>query len=169
MMKTIRSMKSAAGFTLVELLMTMIISSIAFMALVVPFVAERTFWATGRRETAAQRDAHMAVHTISRAARESSAANVTTLSAGHLRLTLARPCGTASFEGGPAFNGGQLVLTDGCESPAVTSVMIDGAGSRLLGFDASGSGTDTLWVRLNVTNENEGSKIIETKVFLRNA
>ena len=58
------------GVTLVEVLITVVIASIAMMALAVPFVAERSFWGVGKRQTEAQRDAQLAMRTIARMGRE---------------------------------------------------------------------------------------------------
>ena len=64
--------RSRRGVTLIEVLMAIVISSIALFALVPPFIAEGSFFRKGKRQTEAQRDAQMVLRAMARVARESA-------------------------------------------------------------------------------------------------
>ena len=61
--------RSRKGVTLIELLVTIVIGSIAMMALSVPFMSERIFWLSGDAQAESQRDAQMALRAMARVAR----------------------------------------------------------------------------------------------------
>ena len=56
------------GVTLIEMLIALVISAIAMMALAVPLIAERAMVGSGKAQTEAQRDAEMVLRAIARAA-----------------------------------------------------------------------------------------------------
>ena len=92
------------GVTLIELLVTLIVSVIVVLTMTVPFMAERLFWGTGKRQTEAQRDAHLGMRAIARAARESKTFAGTTFT---------RPSGcTITFTN----VSGQLRIQDTCRA-----------------------------------------------------
>ena len=159
---------SQRGASLIELLITIIIGVIALMALAVPFVAERSFESSGKRQTEAQRDAQMALRSMTKAARDSSSYFVTA-GASSTRIDFARPCGTMSFEGGPNFSGGQIWWVNGCVAPVDTTVLIDGIRSRVTNFTVTPVTTRLVKLRLDVIHENLRSEFLETEIFLRNA
>ncbi|MBI4167504.1 MAG: type II secretion system protein [Candidatus Aenigmarchaeota archaeon] len=165
------------GFSLIELLITMIITSIAFFGLAMPFIAERSSWGSGKRLSEAQRDAQMITRAIARVARESNDYSFPINNPGHVKITFATPCGNLSFEGGESFNNGQLHRLDECVSPTGTAVLIDGVRSRVSEFAPTTIVAKKLVrIRLNIahknissfTNEPERNEILNTDIFLRN-
>ena len=142
--------------------------SIAFLALALPFISERSFWALGRGQAGAQGDAQMVIRAISRVARESSAADVDP--ANPSRVIFTRSCGNATFEGGPGFNNGQLQRLDTCQAPVQADLLIDGVRSRVNEFTVTYDDVENLVkIRLGVENENQRTERLETQIFLRNA
>lgn len=156
------------GASLIELMITVIIGAIAMMALAVPFIAERSFESSGRRQAEAQRDAQMAMRSMSRAARDSSGYTITA-GANSTKIDFVRPCGAMSFEGGPTFNGGQIRWVDACVSPSNTIILIDGVRSRVTALTATAVSPKLIRLNLGVTYQNQQSELLETDVFLRNA
>ena len=156
------------GVTLVELLVVLVIVSIAFFALAIPFASERSFWSLGRGQAGAQRDAQWVIRAISRVARESSLAIVNV--ANPNRVVFTRSCGNVTFEGGPGFNDGQLQRLDACQAPAQTDLLIDGVRSQVNEFTVTYNDVENL-VRIQLSVENEHQRIerLETQIFLRNA
>lgn len=144
------------GVTLIELLMTMIIGGIAFFALSVPFMAERNFWNSGKRQTLTQDDAHMAMRTIARTARQSAGYNAALGS-------FAVACGNESFTA----SNGQLTLTD-CDGNA--HMLIDGSQSRVGVFSITAVSTNIIDVHIQVIHqggaENEN---LQSRILMRNA
>ena len=144
------------GVTLVELIMTVVIGAIAFFALSVPFVAERTFWSSGTRQTEAQRDAQLVLRAIARTARQSSGYNA---ALGQFTTV----CGTESFTAAS----GQLTLTD-CAGNTLT--LIDGFRSQVAAFSITAVGTKLVDVHVQIIRqggvENED---LRTRIFMRNA
>lgn len=171
-----KSNRHQKGFTLVELLITMVISVIAMFALAVPFVAERNFWNVGKRQAGAQRDAQMAMHAIARNAREGSASALGG-SNGDAVLTITVPCpgGTTAeriIEGGPAFGSapykGQLEMRGGCAAAGATT-LIDGVRSKVTNMQVTEVVPDKLVrIRLEVTHQGQQNELLETELFLRN-
>ena len=159
-------MRNARGATLVELLIVAIISSIAMLALVAPFVAERRVSIGGRRQTEAQRDAQIGLRAMARAARESSsyirpAANNVTFT----DTTGGAPC-TRQFQQVVTAGNSQLVLTDGCAGTVVTLI---GGRSQVSIFNVDVVNTRLVRVQLGVTHETQGSETVQTELYLRNA
>jgi len=163
------------GVSLIELLITMIIASIALVGLSVPFVAERAMWGTGRQQAEAQRDAEVVLRTIARAAREGS--NPTPLpGASSNTFTFQLPsCGGAavSFAGGPLL-GGQLTMADTCAVPPAAVTLIDGVRSQVTelvftGVASPGTNTRRMGVRIRVTHQGLEDELLETEILLRNA
>jgi len=162
--------------------MTIVISSIAVLAMWPPFVAERVFWNKGKRQTEAQRDAQMAMRAMARVARQSNTSTVFNPSSPPSNFTeieFLNPFGgSGCFTGfvGGAF-AGQLWLRETCESPN-TTVLIDGVRSRITSIAAEEVVDDRLLrVRVVVSHRLRGGpnpdprqedEILETKLFLRN-
>lgn len=149
-------MMNRFGVTLVELLITILISSIAFFALTVPFVAERSQWGSGNRQTQAQRDAQLAMRAISRVARESTSFTPAT-------GTFATLCGNQTF----VSVGGQLTWTDCTGTPAV---LIDGVRSQVGLFSMTAASAKLVDVQLRVDQAGgQEQESVRSQFFLRNA
>jgi len=166
-------MSRRQAFTLIELVITMVISTLALLALSVPFMAERTFWGAGNRQTEAQRDAQVALRALGRAAREASSYAVMNPGPTLGQLTVTGPGGVTCVTGGPAA-GGQLLLGNGCADPAPL-VLIDGVRSRVASLQVTPAGTRLVRVRLllqhrlRVTDVTVEDELVETELYLRNA
>ena len=150
-----------------ELLVILVIGSIAMMALAAPFSAERSLWGTGKRQTEAQRDAQIALRAIARVAHESSAYAI----AGNA-ITFTAPCGPRQFS---LVSGNQLRFTDNCP-PAKTLTLIDGLRSQVANFTLTPVITNRLVrIQLQVTNRlrttdtQQRSELLITELYLRNA
>ena len=166
------------GVTLIELLITVIIGSIAMLALAVPFSAERIFWLRGDTQAEAQRDAQLALRAIARVARQSTCyeiagTNQVTLYAGP-RVTGACTGGiNGCFRGGPTF-GFQFQSYPGACGASPT-ILLDGTRSQVtaLSITRPSAGSDRLvQFQLGVTNSRgtrQSSEQLATEIFLRNA
>ena len=160
---------SERGLSLIEVAITVTISGIALMALAVPFVADRSFWNAGRRQTEAQRDAQVVTRAMARMAREGTGYTIIP-SAGSTKIDVTKAgCAASSFEGGPSFNSGQLEWVDGCATPASTITLIDGVRSRVVNFTATAVSAELVRIDLEVLHENQENEILQTEIFLRNA
>jgi type II secretory pathway pseudopilin PulG len=164
-----------SGVTLIELLITIVISTIALLALTAPFVAERSFWGIGKRQTEAQRDAQVALRAIARAAREGNA--ITTPLAGFSGNTFtfttpSCPVFGITFSGDPL--SGQLLMTDGCAG-GLPIPLIDGVRSRVNNLVFTGITNKLVHIQLDVTHRlrttdpNVQNELLQTEIFLRNA
>ena len=167
-------MSNKRGVTLIELLMVIIIGAIAFMALAVPFIAERAMNLSGQAQAEAQRDGQMVMRAIARAAREG-----TQFAGGSFTVTCPGPdneFGTPDdFTGTRQFIriGAQLSLQDTCTGQ--TTMLIDGVRSRVATFTMTEPIDDRL-VRVQLVIQHEprvgGGRIrvetMETEVHLRN-
>ncbi len=153
-------MKNERGFSLIELLVTMIIASIALFATAVPLMAERSFWQRGKRQVEAQRDAHLMMRAVARAARQSNDSNVT----GNV-LTLTAACGTHTFQTA----GSQFQITNNCVVPSETTTLIDGTKSVVTQFVPTIISSKIVKIELQITRENRATEQLETQIFLRNA
>ena len=142
------------GVTLVELIVTVVIGAIAFFALAMPFIAERSFWGSGNRQTEAQRDAQVVMRAIARTARSSSGYNAVT------GFTV--NCGTTSFT-----KSGSQLLMDSC-GDALT--LIDGAKSQVASFSITPVSTKLVTVQLRITRVGgQEDESLQSQLFLRNA
>lgn len=155
-----RSRRMARGVTLIEVVMTAIIGAIAILALAGPVVAERTFWATARSQTEAQRDAQMAMQWMARVARASTGYDPVT---GAFQF----PCGTRLFRRNLA-EPDQLELVDQCNGGAATT-LINGTRSEVTEFAISVVGPGLIHVQLDVRHEGREHERLETTILLRNA
>ena len=159
------SIRQAGGVTLLELLIAMIIGSIAFFALAVPFVAERSFWNTGARQAEAQRDAQFVLRAIARIARQSSGYAI---SEGGAKITFTTPGGPASCVRGGATYSGQMHLYEDCGvSPQL--MLIDGVRSRVTTLAITAVTSSLVHIQLRVTHQNQQDEQLDTDLFLRNA
>ena len=154
------------GFTIIELLMAVVIGAIAMMALAIPFIAERSFFGTGKRQTEAQRDAQMALRALARTARMSTTYDASV--PGQLSFTVPS-CGTSIFE---RHAGGEFHL-HGCSGDLV---LIDGVRSRVASFTVTPIIANKLvrvqlqmTNRLSATDPRQRSELLVTELFLRNA
>lgn len=168
------------GVTLIELLMTIVIGSIAMLGMWPPFVAERVFWNKGKRQTEAQRDAQMGLRAIARVAREGngwdSLTLVNTPSFSRIDITTGTSCGIWRIEGGPALPGGpgQLqMLNEAC--PPNPRTLIDGVRSRVTNFRITTIVPNRLMRvhlevshRLRTSDPRTEQEILETEIYLRN-
>ena len=158
------------GFTLVELLITIVIASIAMMALAVPFVAERTSFLSGRAQAEAQRDAEICLRAIARVAREGIAYDATVPG----RLSFTVPCGPSPTTGTATFelhDGGLFHLHD-CTGNEVT--LIDGVRSQIANFTATNVTSKLVRIHLECAHASPLSsgrvenEVLDTEIFLRN-
>ena len=165
------------GVTLIEMLITVIIGSIAMLAFAVPFSAERIFWNKGKRQAEAQRDAQLALRAMARVGRESPGYTIeTTTDSVRVKFTIgSKKC----FDGFPVSlnpNKGQLFFNPGCEVLGGGVPLIDGVRSRLEEMTAEEIIANRLLrVRLRVSHRLETTdlrqpedEILETEIFLRN-
>ena len=171
---------NSRGISLVELLMVIIISSIAFIAISIPFISERSLTAIAQRQTEAQRDAQMITRSIARVAHDSSnyvaAPGVVGLTQNsQITFTTSGVGGCQiTFQGGPGFNAGQLQRVDQCT--ASTALLIDAIRSRVLEFTPTQINSKLFKIKLNVAHRNTATwaneptrnEIVETQIFLRN-
>ncbi len=169
------------GMSIVELLIAVLISSIVFFGLVVPFIADRSFWGAGRRQAQAQRDAQLALHTIARYGHE-SAGYTWVGSGGQYTIAFNVPCpgvtpgpgvpigtGTVVFQTGPSFNKGRFDMVDNC-SGGKRAILIDGVRSKVTNFVVTPiSSGNLVTVKLKVTYENQMSETLQTQVFMHNS
>ena len=156
------------GVTLIELLMAIVIGTIAFFALAMPFIAERSFWNSGRRQAEAQRDAQMGLRAMARVARQSTSYAV---SQGGAQVAFTPPSGgsPSCFRGGPAF-GNQLLLFANTTCTGSPLVLIDGNRSRVTSLIMTSITPNRLvQVQLQVTHQNQRTELLATNLFLRNA
>ena len=151
------------GVTLVELLVVIVISSIALMALSVPLVAERSFWASGTRQAEAQREAQLVMRAIARVAHESSSYAV----AGS-QITFTAPCGGRQFLTAGA-GGKQFQMIDGCTSPPKTVTFIDGDETQVTQFNVTFINPKLIGIDLEITENGQQNEFLQTQFFLRNA
>ena len=163
--------------TLIELLITIVIGSIAMFALAVPFSAERIFWLSGRARTEAQRDAQLALRAMARVARQSACydivgADQVTLYAGP-RVGLA--C-TGATNGCFRRVGNQFESYSGTLCTGVSpALVIDGGRSQVtaLSIIRSAAGSDRLvQAQLTVRNtagSQQQTEQLLTELYLRNA
>ena len=155
---------SKRGFTFIELIITIVISAIAMMALSAPFVAERRFWLLGTARSESQRDAQIVLRSMARAVRASN------LYAGNGVFNVTCPGGSASTR--QFLRGGnQLQFVDNCPG-GQTITWIDGNRSQVTNFTITALTSRLVQVRLDVTynsgTSNQSESLI-TEILLRNA
>ncbi len=161
------SVSSTRGVTLIELMMTLVIGSIAFFAVAVPFVAERSFSASGRRQTEAQRDAQLALRAMARVARQSTSYAI---AAGGAQITFSAPGGgsPSCFRGGPSF-GNQLQRYSAACGTGSAAILIDGNRSRVTSLAMISITGNLVRAQVQVTHQNQRTETLATNLFLRNA
>jgi prepilin-type N-terminal cleavage/methylation domain-containing protein len=156
-----RKLHSQAGFTLIEILMTLIITTIALIAVSGPFMAERRFWSNGMKKAMAQRDAHMILRAMEQSVRESEGFTVTEFGDSDT-LTLTGTCAPV-FTGGPSLSG-KLNKTD-CNG---SLDLVEGARSMVTEFNVSSVVADKLVnVRIHVVSDLM-DEVLETQMYVRN-
>ena len=165
-----RGKSSERGFTLAELLITMIIAVIGVLMISIPFMAERNFWRMGQARVEARRDAQMVLRAMARVGRSSldpvpGEKNVVTNS-----LTFKSGTCEQTFRLGGADNN-QLVLVNGpdCIPPDQTQVLIDGTRSRVNQFVVTPLTDRIVRVELEIRHGDEVSGLLQTEFFVRNA
>jgi prepilin-type N-terminal cleavage/methylation domain-containing protein len=146
------------GVTLIELLITVVIGSITLCALAMPFIADRSFWASGRGQSEAQRDAQMVMRAIARVAREST---------GYTAATGFQPPVGPSRQF--CLQAGQLFLADTCTNPTTSVLLIDGNRSLVTNLVIAPITNKLVRIQLEVTHLNRGTEQLETELLLRNA
>ena len=151
------------GASLVELLIAMVISAIAILAIAAPFMAERSFWARGKRRVEAQRDAQMVMRAIAHVARPSRGCDAH--NPAELSCTSVSLCAT-EFQ----TSGAQFQMIDGCQLPAKTITLIDGTKSAVTKFTTTPIMTNkVVKVELEITREGKEKALLVTQIFARNA
>jgi prepilin-type N-terminal cleavage/methylation domain-containing protein len=155
------------GMTLVELLVTLVIAGIAFSTIVIPFATERAFWKVGERKAEAQQSAEVVLRAMGRHGRHASQFAITTIGPQTI-LTFTPISGSAMiFRGGPAFNGGQLIMQDISNS----GVLIDGVRTKVTNYTVTTLIPNRLVrVRLEVQHVADANRkeVMETEIHLRN-
>ena len=171
MRRALRGVCSVRGVSLIELLMALVVGAIAFFALAMPLVAERSFSASGRRQAEAQRDAQMALRALARVARQSTSYDI---GSGGARITFNAPASVSpsqtTFCGGPSF-GNQLRRYTGAACSGTASLLIDGNRSRLTSFAMSSIAENLVRAQLTaayVTCQNQRNEVLASNLFLRN-
>ena len=170
------------GVTLIELLITLMISSIAMMALAIPFVTERAMALSGKAQAESQRDAEMVMRAIARVARESNIYTPFILQTLNAEISFNNLFGPGScFKGGPNFNfggfNGALVVAEACVGGALSAprVLIDGNRSNVEEFSVTPITNKLVRVTLRVSHQpivggpRQEDEVLETEIFLRNA
>lgn len=153
------------GLTLIELLITIIISTIALLGATAPFIAERSFWASGKRQTEAQRDAQMALRSMARFARQGNGYVPT--GDGHSVTFNFAGC-NRQFQLAGA-NNDQLLMVDNCVAPPKNVTLIDGVRSKVTQLVFTNVTSKLVNIQLQVTRENRQNETLQTDLFLRNA
>lgn len=156
------------GFSLIELLITMIIGIIAILAAAGPFVAERTFWVSGRSQAEAQRDGQVVLRTMANVARESTGYTIVNIP-GQPSIAFNTDCGTITFQGGPNFNSGRLDRTESLTCGGNSVAVIDGNRSEVTSLAFNGIGNRLVRIQMEVTHEGRENEILQTELYLRNA
>ena len=160
---------NSRGFTLIEMLMVFVIGSISMMALALPFVAERSFWGVGKRQTEAQRDAQLALRAIAHAARQDKTYSIGNNGAS-LQLINAAGANAGCFRGGPSFSS-QLQWYPATCGTGTPTLLIDGNAKRSrvtnLAFTTV-TANKLVQIQLTVTYNNRENEVLTTELFLRN-
>ena len=179
------------GVTLIEMLIALIISSIAMMALAVPLIAERAMVGSGKAQTESQRDAEVVMRAVARAARDGEAFTERIGYAPNGQIEFSYPSSTVltCFQGGPTvtFNGqdGVLLMGGTCTvggsygPPAGAQPLIDGRRSNVRNFTITRvmlppNQERLVRIHLEVTHEpivgagRQEDEVLETEIFLRN-
>ena len=163
------------GVTLIELLMVIVISAIAMMALAVPLVAERAFLGSGKAQTESQRDAEMGIRAMAHIARQCQAYQ---FPSGGVVKFVSSPAGPgACFKGGPLFNKQLLMFDESCVGAGgiATLVLIDGNRSKVEEFTATQVVPNKLvQIHIVVSHQpvvggpRQEDEVLDTEIFLRN-
>lgn len=154
------------GVTLVELMVTMVLGAIVLLAAVMPFIAERSFWAAGRRQAEAQRDAQMAMRALAHMARQGQGYAVAPTGDS---ITVNFTGCNRQFQRGGA-DPHQLLMVDNCVAPSKTTTLIDGVKSQVTQLVFTPVVANKLvTIQLQVTHENQKNETLQTNLFLRNA
>ena len=150
--------RSSAGVTIVELLMAIIISSIAFMALAVPFVSERTFWIAGKAQTESQRSAQVVLRAIARVARESK------------RLEPGKGFLTPTCGAGKEFSwvGEEIQFTDRCSGGPAVTIATGVTEFNLEQVVLNNRFRVRVHIRVRQLNRPNEDEILDTEIYLRN-
>ena len=150
------------GFTIIELLLAVAISSIAMFGLTVCFVAERTYAVSARSQAESQRDAEVVLRAIARAVRESKQYN------GGGSFSVDCPgggTGTRQF----TLAGGVLRMSDSCipmNAPLIDGVLTQ---SQVTSFTITQVTPSLVQIQIDVLHRNRENELLVTEVFLRNA
>ena len=151
-----------AGVTLIELLVTLIVGSIVMLALAMPFVAERRFWTSGKRQTQSQRDAEVALRAMARVARQSAGVTIT---GGGSSVSFYRDRAKNSCAASFSLTGSQLFWKPNCTGSPPALV---GAPSVVTTFSVSQASVNRVRVLIGVTQGSE-NELLDTDISLRNA
>ena len=165
-----------SAVTLIELLITIVIGSIAMLALAVPFSAERIFWLSGRARTEAQRDAQLALRAMARVARQSACYEIVgdqvTFYAG---ARTGGNCPAATVSGCFRRSGNQFESYSGTLCTGVSpTLLIDGGRSQVtaLSIIRPAAGDRLVQAQLTVRHtagSQQQTEQLLTELYLRNA
>lgn len=158
-------MANQKGTTLLELLVVILISIIALMGMTAPFIAEKSFWAVGKRQAEAQRSGQIVLRSIARHARQSASY---TVGAFGNSVTFNYPGCTRVFQLGGDENDA-LLLEDNCAAAPQTLTLIDGIRSEVTEFLITAISSKLIDFQLEVTEQNREKINLKTQIFLRNA
>ena len=159
--------EAQCGFTLVEMLVTILMSALVFFSLAMLLSTAQSFRGSGENQTEAQRDASLVLKTMARIARQSTSY---TISLNGAKVTFTSGACSPSFQGGPTIGpgGGQVQMSDGCSTLA-TTLLIDGAWSRATQFQMTVVSSKVVHARVQITYQGRQNELLETDLFLRNA
>ena len=155
------------GVTLVEMLVTIVMSTMVFLSLTILLSTAQSFRGSGENQTEVQRDASLILKTMAHIARQSTGY---TISLNGAKVTFTSGACSPSFQGGPTIGpgGGQVQMSDGCSIPT-TTLLIDGAWSRATQFQmTSVSPNKVVHARIQITYRGLQNELLETDLFLRN-
>ena len=159
------SLSKRSGVTLIELLIVIILSSITVLAMAVPFVMERQFWAQGRSQTESQRDAQLALRGIARVARESGCYLIDGDGSGVTFYT-DDTCATCTAYVDGDIGAGTLTIARNCGAPYA---VIDGVRSSVFGFAVNAVTASEVSFQIDVQHQNRNDETLVTEIYLRNA
>ena len=159
--------------TLIELLVAILIGSIAMFGLVLPFVEGGNLLRSGTRRAEAQRDAQVVMHQIARVARQSKLYSISNNNNQISFTSVTNNC-TRVFQRAGASNN-QLQMTDNCLIPAQTFTLIDGVRSQVTAWTLTAVINNKLVRislqlsnRLRTTGNGQLGETLVTELFLRN-
>lgn len=164
-----RKKRDQRGISLIELLIAILIGSIAMFGLALPFVEGGNLLRSGTRRAEAQRDAQVVMHQIARVARQSNGYTIN-----NNQITFTSTSCTRIFQRTGGSNN-QLQMTDTCLSGGQPFLLIDGNRSQVVAWTLTQITLNKLVRislqlshRLRTTGNGQLGETLVTEFFLRN-